>query len=107
MRKTIIIWKLCLTTTIQGEGASFIEGATSWDGKGNHYDGYAILLTPWKRNKYREASPQLSFVIGWKRKEVKQQAESNKYHYIEHGRCNRKKQMHGVSQDNGVNHSNE
>ncbi len=67
-RWSLIIWRFCLTSTLQGHGAPLADKCTSIDNKRRSYKGRAILLQPWKRNGYGESLPQIALVIGWRRK---------------------------------------
>ncbi|MCR4307168.1 MAG: hypothetical protein NUV80_01250 [Candidatus Berkelbacteria bacterium] len=64
--EAIILGKLCLTTTIQGTNAPFIDRAFTTDDKNRRYAGVAILLTPWMR-KYGESITQRALVVGWRK----------------------------------------
>jgi len=65
------IGKLILTTCYQGSGAPFIDKAFITDSEKNHYEGYAVLLNPWKRNRYGESLIQKAFVFGYIRQKMK------------------------------------
>lgn len=72
----MVIGKFLISTIKQGLGApvvdkctSFVEGFDKQTGKVTYsrtYHGYAIHLTPWRRNKYGEIKEGLALVIGWK-----------------------------------------
>lgn len=66
MRKSFKLWKLILTTVIQPTGARFIDKAHSTDQDGNKYKGYAILLRPWKKDKWGDTQRQFAIVIVWR-----------------------------------------
>lgn len=70
-RAAYTIGRLVLTTVSQGGHAPLADrcGGTILEGKheGRAYWGRAILLTPWRRDKYGETLPQRAFVIGWMR----------------------------------------
>lgn len=65
--KSIIIGKLCITTTIQGGGAPFIDKAFTRDDKDRKYAGVAILLTPWRKEKHGENLLQRALVVCWRK----------------------------------------
>jgi hypothetical protein len=64
-RKAQIIGRLILTTLDQPLGAPIVDRARSTDAKGNFYHCRAILLPPWRKNKYGERFGP-AFVIGWR-----------------------------------------
>lgn len=63
--KAVVIWKLCISTCMQASGAPLIDKAFQESENGNRYESIAILLQPWRRNKYNESLPQNALVIGW------------------------------------------
>lgn len=66
-RNARVFGRLLLTTCMQAEGAPLIDRCTTRDnGDGRWARGIAVLLTPWRRNRYGEASPQVALVIAWK-----------------------------------------
>lgn len=65
--KAFIFGPFLITTFMQALGAPIIDSAISVDNLGRTYKGYAILLTPWKRNQYGDRDIQLALMIGWKR----------------------------------------
>lgn len=62
------IGRLLLTTCNQGGGAPVIDRATSTTEDGRCFEGRAILLTPWRRNRHGEAEPQRALFIGTRRR---------------------------------------
>jgi hypothetical protein len=66
MRKGQRFGKLLLTTVMQPSGARFIEQAYSTDQDGNKYKGYAIILRPWKKDKWGDTQRQMAIVITWR-----------------------------------------
>lgn len=58
--------RLIVTTCRQGEGAPWIDDAWTHDREGNRYASKAILLTPWRKNRYGEHRRQRALVIGWR-----------------------------------------
>lgn len=52
-----------LSTMIQGANAPLADRATTTDGDGNVYQGWAIRLQPWKR-EFGQSAPQVALVIG-------------------------------------------
>ena len=65
-RKAHVFGKLVISTCNQASGAAFIDRAFTEDIEGHQYASVAILLTPWKRNRFGESLPQLALVIGWR-----------------------------------------
>jgi hypothetical protein len=65
--KGLKIRRLIFTTCIQSCGAPFIDQAFVTDDEGNRYKGIAILMFPWRRNKYGESQLQKAFVVGWQK----------------------------------------
>ena len=66
------IGKLVITTTNQRLGSPFIDRSTTICREKKTFgrllwraNGFAVLLTPWRRNEYRESLPQKALVIGW------------------------------------------
>jgi hypothetical protein len=66
MNKAFIIGRVSVSTCMQAHGAPLVDRAYQTDQTGNRYEGFAILLQPWKRNQYRESLPQRALVIGWR-----------------------------------------
>lgn len=67
--KAHVLGWLCLTTCNQGQGAPLIDKCYTQDKEGRYYIGVAILLQPWKRNKYGESLPQRCLVIAKRQNE--------------------------------------
>ena len=66
-RKGYKLGRVLVTTTIQAQGAPFIDCACAKDGDGLNYRAIAILLTPWRRNRFGESEIQTALVIGLRR----------------------------------------
>ena len=66
MARSIILGRLLLTTCNQGAGAPIIDRSRS-TGDGSIFDGYAIHLSPWRRDEYGTRRSSLALVIGWRR----------------------------------------
>lgn len=64
--KSFILGPLCLTTTMQSEGAPFVDKCFTKTEDGRRFRGHAVLLTPWRRNRYGESVIQRALVIAWK-----------------------------------------
>ena len=60
------IGRLLLTHCNQALGAPIVDYAFSRDIDGNNYRGRAILLKPWRKNKYGEHLPQPALIIAWR-----------------------------------------
>lgn len=66
MAGTIIIGPLCVTVTNQGAGAPLADRCwTREKGGGRVWRGRAILLTPWRRDRYGASLMQKALVVGW------------------------------------------
>ena len=66
MHRSWIIWKLCITTTIQGHGCPFVDRA--WTNSTTaRYQGRAIVWPFGHRDKWRARHPRRAIVIGWYR----------------------------------------
>jgi len=68
-RSSFVCGRLCVTTTTQAANAPFIDRASTRDKHNRRYEGWAILLHPWWRNKYGETIPQTAFVLAWRKGE--------------------------------------
>ena len=71
MRKSIIIGRLLLTTCNQGAGAPIIDRCRSRTDDGAVFDGRAIHLAPWRRDRYGTRRQGLALVMGWRRSDPK------------------------------------
>jgi hypothetical protein len=60
------IGRLIVTTCRQASGAPVVDDAFINDREGNRYEGWAILLTPWRKNRYGEHASQRALTIGWR-----------------------------------------
>lgn len=58
--------RLILTSCRQAAGAPVFDKAWTHDREGNRYTSLAILLTPWRKNRYGEHERQRALVVGWK-----------------------------------------
>ena len=59
--------RLIVTSCIQGTCHRITDRAWTQDREGNDYDSVAILLQPWRRNRWGEYLSQRALVIGWRR----------------------------------------
>ena len=66
MNRVVILGKLVVTTCNQASGAPLVDKAFAQDVYSRKYKGWAILLTPWKRNRYGESLLQKALVVGWR-----------------------------------------
>ena len=67
MKKSFILGRFIITTTTQAGRAPFMDRATICHEDGRRWDGVALLLTPWKRDRYGDSLPQLALVFGRRR----------------------------------------
>lgn len=58
--------RLIITWTVQPSGAAVVDEAFTRDAEGNRYVSRAILLRPWKRNRWGEPKLQRALVVGWR-----------------------------------------
>lgn len=66
-RKAMWLFKrVIVSTTIQAAGAPFVDQCSGIDAEGNNFRGIAILLQPWRRNRWLESNPQIALVLGRK-----------------------------------------
>lgn len=64
MRKAIILDRLVLTTVYQSTGAPIIDLCGGRTLEERTWKGYAIHLSPWRRNRYGDRAGGLAFCIG-------------------------------------------
>ena len=64
--KAQVIGPLCLTWCNQAQGAPLVDTCFTRDKEGRSYKGWAILLKPWRRNRFGESLYQPAFVIAWR-----------------------------------------
>lgn len=62
-----VIGRLCVTSCNQAQGAPWVDRCWSRTPSGECFAGIAILLTPWRRNRFGETLMQRALVIGWRR----------------------------------------
>lgn len=67
MRKGYKVGRVLLTVCTQAQNAPFIDSAFAEDAEGLKYRAWAILLTPWRRNRFGESEVQTALVIGLRR----------------------------------------
>lgn len=63
--KARIFGKLCITFCNQGAAAPLLDYCNVNTEDGRMFFGRALLLTPWRRDQYRESLPQRALVIAW------------------------------------------
>lgn len=64
MRRAIRLGHWVFTTVKQAANCPLVDGASVTDIDGRRYRGKAILLTPWRHNRYGDRPPfQLAFVV--------------------------------------------
>lgn len=66
MAQSIILGRLLLTTCNQGAGAPIVDRCRSRTDDAV-FDGRAIHLTPWRRDRYGTRRGGLALVFGWRR----------------------------------------
>ena len=59
------LWRLIVTTCIQGVGAPVVDDAFTHDREGHSYHGKAIHLTPWRKTRHGERARGRALVVGW------------------------------------------
>lgn len=63
--KAFTFGRLLVTTAMQGGCAPLVDKCRTESVDGRVFIGVLILLTPWRRNRYRESLPQRGLVFGW------------------------------------------
>lgn len=56
-----------LTTCIQGSCRRIVDRAVTVDREGNRYQSVAIILRPWRRNRWGDYQMQRALVLGWRK----------------------------------------
>lgn len=67
-RRAIILWRLVLTSCHQGQGAPIVDKCNGKTQEGRYWQGYAIHLTPWRKNSYGDRQIGLALCVGLLRK---------------------------------------
>lgn len=62
-RRSIVLGRLLVTTTVNAAGAPLLDHASARDGAGRFWRGTAVYLAFWRR---RERPPGLALVLGWR-----------------------------------------
>ncbi len=57
-----------ISWTYQGNNAPLVDSCVVIDKDGNRYQGWAILLTPWRRDRHGQSLIQPALVVARKRK---------------------------------------
>jgi hypothetical protein len=70
MRGTIILFDFVFTTMIQAPGAPIVDRCSGHTPEGRWFNGYAIHLSPWRKNEYGDRQPGLAFCVGRMRRKV-------------------------------------
>lgn len=65
MRRAWLFGRFVITSTIQPAGAPIFDRAYSTTQIGTRAQGWAIHLTPWRKDRYRDRRPGLALVVAW------------------------------------------
>jgi hypothetical protein len=62
--RAITVGRFILTFTNQSSGAPIIDKCGGKTGKGTHWRGYALHLSPWRRNHYGDRAMGKALCLG-------------------------------------------
>jgi len=65
MSKAWIFGRLVITTTKQSGGAPFVDECGGQTIEGRSWRGRAVLLNPWRKDRYGDRLPGLALCLGW------------------------------------------
>lgn len=65
MHRTLTFGKLLFTTVIQGTGAPIVDWCAGHAVDGRTFEGRAIHLRPWRKDRYGDRLMNRALVIGW------------------------------------------
>lgn len=74
MARSFTLGPIIITSTIQRKSPRIFDRAVTRMSDGRAFDGYAVILRPWRKDKYGFYEPQFALVIGWRRKPAKASA---------------------------------
>ncbi len=64
MRKAFVVNGFVITTVMQGAGAPMLDRCGGHTQEGLRWRGYALHLTPWRRDRYGDRLAGLSLCLG-------------------------------------------
>ena len=71
MRRALVVHRLVLTTCHQSIRAPIIDQCVGKTQEGQRWSGYAIHLTPWRKNRFGERRSGTALCVGVLRKQAR------------------------------------